>query len=43
VMITHDPEDLVWFGERAFYLRDGAIAEQPVAQPAKTWPLTTSP
>ena len=32
VMITHDPEDLAWFGERSFYLRDGAISERPVTQ-----------
>jgi len=29
VMITHDPEDLAWFGDEAFYLRDGAIAAAP--------------
>ncbi|MEO8153251.1 MAG: ATP-binding cassette domain-containing protein [Rhizobacter sp.] len=29
VMITHDPEDLTWFGEARLYLRDGAISEQP--------------
>jgi molybdate transport system ATP-binding protein len=29
VMITHDPEDLSWFGEQALYLREGAIVEQP--------------
>ena len=33
VMITHDPEDLDWFGEEALYLRDGMIAERP-AKPA---------
>ena len=31
VMITHDPEDLDWFGDEALYLRDGAIAERPEA------------
>jgi molybdate transport system ATP-binding protein len=31
VMITHDPEDLAWFGEQALYLREGAIAEPPAA------------
>jgi molybdate transport system ATP-binding protein len=31
VMITHDPEDLAWFGDEAFYLQDGAIAERPMA------------
>ncbi|CAN5903794.1 ATP-binding cassette domain-containing protein [soil metagenome] len=29
VMITHDPEDLTWFGDEAFYLREGQIAERP--------------
>jgi len=29
VMITHDPEDLAWFGDEALYLRDGAITEAP--------------
>ena len=29
LMITHDPEDLDWFGDEALYLRDGAIAERP--------------
>jgi molybdate transport system ATP-binding protein len=27
VMITHDPEDLAWFGDEELYLRDGVIAE----------------
>jgi molybdate transport system ATP-binding protein len=31
VMITHDPDDLAWFGEQALYLREGAITEQQVA------------
>ena len=26
LMITHDPDDLEWFGEEALYLRDGMIA-----------------
>ncbi len=29
LMITHDPEDLAWFGEQALYLREGAIADAP--------------
>ena len=29
VMITHDPEDLKWFGDEALYLRDGTISERP--------------
>lgn len=31
VMITHDPEDVAWFGDEALYLRDGAITEAPAA------------
>ncbi len=27
VMITHDPDDLQWFGEVVLHLRDGAIVE----------------
>jgi molybdate transport system ATP-binding protein len=27
VMITHDPEDIDWFGERTLYLREGGIRE----------------
>ncbi|MEO8805051.1 MAG: ATP-binding cassette domain-containing protein [Burkholderiaceae bacterium] len=33
VMITHDPEDLDWFGEEVLYLRDGVITERPAASP----------
>jgi molybdate transport system ATP-binding protein len=33
VMITHDPDDLAWFGDEAFYLRDGAITEAPPTLP----------
>lgn len=29
LMITHDPEDLEWFGDEALYLRQGVIAERP--------------
>ncbi|HWH84244.1 MAG TPA: ATP-binding cassette domain-containing protein [Burkholderiaceae bacterium] len=29
VMITHDPEDLEWFGDAALYLREGVLAERP--------------
>ncbi len=29
LMITHDPDDLDWFGEEALYLRDGEIAARP--------------
>ena len=32
LMITHDREDLAWFGDETIYLFDGAIAEQPPAQ-----------
>ncbi len=37
VMITHDPEDLDWFGDDSLYLRAGVIAERPAA------PLRTQP
>ncbi|MBY0439466.1 MAG: ATP-binding cassette domain-containing protein [Burkholderiales bacterium] len=33
VMITHDPEDIGWFGERTLYLRDGGIHERPANDP----------
>ncbi len=29
LMITHDPDDLAWFGDAALVLRDGRIAEAP--------------
>jgi molybdate transport system ATP-binding protein len=29
VMITHDPEDLDWFGDQALYLSGGEIVERP--------------
>ncbi|MFN7425629.1 MAG: sulfate/molybdate ABC transporter ATP-binding protein [bacterium] len=28
VMITHDPDDIEWFGERTLYLRDGGIHDR---------------
>ena len=31
LMITHDPQDLEWFGDAALYLRDGTLAEPPAA------------
>ena len=31
LMITHDPDDLAWFGDTALYLREGRIAEPPAA------------
>jgi molybdate transport system ATP-binding protein len=34
VMITHDPQDLDWFGDAALHLRDGAIVEPAVAAAA---------
>jgi len=51
LMITHDPQDIEWFGDEALYLRDGVIAERPAitrnGSPApssiKTWPLTATP
>jgi molybdate transport system ATP-binding protein len=33
VMITHDPEDLAWFGENTLYLCEGSIAERPAPMP----------
>jgi molybdate transport system ATP-binding protein len=33
LMITHDPEDLAWFGDESFYLREGMITERPAAPP----------
>ncbi len=32
VMITHDPEDLAWFGDASLYLRGGMICERPAAE-----------
>ena len=31
LMITHDPDDLDWFGDQALYLRDGSICAPPAA------------
>ena len=31
LMITHDPQDLEWFGDAALYLRDGMITARPAA------------
>ncbi|MCA3071314.1 MAG: ATP-binding cassette domain-containing protein [Rhodocyclaceae bacterium] len=28
VMITHDPDDIEWFGEQTLYLRDGGIQDR---------------
>ena len=36
VMITHDPEDLRWFGDSAFFLRDGAIEPSPSSPDIQT-------
>jgi molybdate transport system ATP-binding protein len=36
VMITHDPQDLAWFGEQALCLRDGTIVDLPVPQPPRS-------
>jgi molybdate transport system ATP-binding protein len=42
LMITHDPQDLVWFGEEAFHLRDGTIVEQlPPASALDPRPTTS--
>lgn len=40
LMITHDPQDLEWFGDAALYLRDGAITAQPAA-PLRSQPTRT--
>ncbi len=37
MMITHDPEDLKWFGDESLYLCDGQIADRPALE---TWALT---
>ena len=34
VMITHDPQDLAWFGEAALHLRDGAVVAPAAAAAA---------
>jgi molybdate transport system ATP-binding protein len=43
LMITHDPQDLEWFGDAALYLRDGQITEPPAApvhaQPTRLRPV----
>ena len=31
VMITHDPDDIAWFGDEALYLCDGMIGDRPQA------------
>ena len=31
LMITHDPDDLAWFGDEALYMNDGSIAAPPPA------------
>ena len=33
LMITHDPNDLDWFGDEVLYLRDGVICERPPVAP----------
>jgi molybdate transport system ATP-binding protein len=38
VMISHDPEDLAWFGDEIHYLLDGVIAERPVPVARATVP-----
>ncbi len=43
LMITHDPDDLAWFGDEALYLRDGRIGERPAAlTPPKRWPANAT-
>lgn len=41
LMITHDPDDLDRFGDEALYLRDGRIAERPLAPGAMPSRRTT--
>jgi molybdate transport system ATP-binding protein len=36
LMITHDPDDLKWFGDEALYLSDGRIGERPAIPAATT-------
>ena len=39
LMITHDPDDLAWFGDEALFLRDGQIGVRPEALTfRKKWP-----
>ncbi|MEP6874549.1 MAG: ATP-binding cassette domain-containing protein [Burkholderiales bacterium] len=43
LMITHDPDDLAWFGDEALYLRDGQIDERPADfTPRKAWPANAT-
>lgn len=35
LMITHDPDDLAWFGDEVLHLRDGRIVEAPPWRPAQ--------
>ena len=35
VMITHDPQDLEWFGDESLYLREGIITDRPAAAPRR--------
>ncbi len=35
LMITHDPEDLEWFGDERLFLRDGEIADRPASLAAR--------
>ena len=43
LMITHDPDDLTWFGDEALYLRDGKIGERAAAlTPRTTWPANAT-
>lgn len=42
LMITHDPQDIEWFGDAALYLRNGVIGEPPTA-PLRSQPTRTRP
>jgi ABC-type glutathione transport system ATPase component len=42
VMITHDPDDLAWFGEQVLSLRDGVISEQPLPLRGRSAPFVSA-
>ena len=44
LMITHDPDDLDWFGDEALYLRDGMmVVPAPSAATSATTPAAPAP
>jgi molybdate transport system ATP-binding protein len=42
VMITHDPDDLAWFGEQVLSLRDGVISEPPLPLRGRSAPFVSA-